>query len=178
MTSRKRQVTSTRCTFRLPPVWMVCMPIFGIPGTPICSLNGEVSLVLLFVLMGLIFMRRSAIGRRIRRLEVGRGASSLLREQVSSPLPPRHIVWTNLKPIRLQPGGLVSWWMMRISKLWTWVSVFVLHLFYHILNSHKSIFQRPARRAPKVDTITNDYTSHHTIGKVWRRWILIWWQLQ
>jgi hypothetical protein len=20
--------------------WMVCMPIFGIPGTPICSLNG------------------------------------------------------------------------------------------------------------------------------------------
>ena len=25
------------------------------------------------------------------------------------------------------------------SKLWTWVSVFVLHLSYHILNSHKSI---------------------------------------
>jgi hypothetical protein len=42
----------------------------------------------------------------------------------------------------------------------------------------RAIFQRPARRAPKVDTITNDYTSHQTIGKVWRRWILIWWQWQ
>jgi hypothetical protein len=40
------------------------------------------------------------------------------------------------------------------------------------------IFQCPARRAPKVDTITNDYTSNQTIEKVWKRWILFLWQWQ